>query len=279
MRGLRRLFLPFAVMVLLAGGCGDGGSGDGDGDAVGVGGAPDGGLAGRTFLSESVTRDGVPHPLVAGTRIRLAFGDAGTFTASAGCNTMSGSVDVEDARIVVGGLAMTEMGCDPERHEQDAWLAAFLGAGPAYELEGDRLRLSGRGGDRGGTVIELLDREVADPDRALVGTEWRLDGIVEGDAVSSVPGQLTATLVFEAARLVVEVEGCDGGSAAVEIGEATIRVAAWNPADLGCGRGVSKSVASKITRALDGEVAWEVEASSLTVSHPDGHGLMLRAAE
>ena len=71
---------------------------------------------GRTFLSESVTQDGRPLPLVAGTSIRLTFHDDGRLTASAGCNSMGGPVRTDGGRIAVADLATTEMGCDPERH-------------------------------------------------------------------------------------------------------------------------------------------------------------------
>ena len=57
----------------------------------------------------------------------------------------------------VAGLATTEMGCDPDRHDQDSWLSAFLAAGPAVTLTATI-----SSSPWPGASIELLDREVAD---------------------------------------------------------------------------------------------------------------------
>ncbi|MGZ4765500.1 MAG: META domain-containing protein, partial [Ilumatobacteraceae bacterium] len=142
-------------------------------------------LVGRTFLSGSVTEDSSPKKLVEGTYIRLGFSDDARITASAGCNTMGGPYKIDGERLVVAELSTTEIGCDPARHAQDEWLAEFLARDPAYTLDDDdHLLLRSNG-----TEIELLDRRVADPDRPLEGTVWQLDGIIDGDAASSVPAR------------------------------------------------------------------------------------------
>lgn len=75
----------------------------------------------RDFLSESVEG----HALVAGTQIRIDFGD-GELSAHAGCNSMSGTFVIEGEVLRVTGLGMTEIGCEAERHAQDAWLSDLL---------------------------------------------------------------------------------------------------------------------------------------------------------
>ena len=136
-----------AVLAATAAGCG----------AREVTGTSDG-LDGRTFLSTSITEDGAPRLLVEGTRIRLAFSAEDRLTASAGCNTMGATFELDRGRIVVGDLSTTEMGCDPERHAQDQWLATLLADGPAYTVDGDHLELRSDG-----TVVVLLARRVAEP--------------------------------------------------------------------------------------------------------------------
>jgi heat shock protein HslJ len=154
-----------------------------------------GSLAGRTFLSESVTEDGQPRPLVEGTRIELDFSEDGRVTASAGCNFASAPVEVERGRILVGDLATTEMGCARELHDQDEWLAGVLAADPAHVLHGSRLRL-----EADGVVIGLVDREVAQPDRPLElqpGQRRRRDRRVRdrgGRAADDAPGLRAAPL-------------------------------------------------------------------------------------
>ena len=79
----------------------------------------------------------------------------------------------------------------------------------AHQLRsGDELVL-----EDGATVITLLDREVADPDLPLVGPVWTVTAIITGDAVSSVPEGVIATLVFTDDGLVMVNTGCNSGVA------------------------------------------------------------------
>jgi heat shock protein HslJ len=231
---------------------------------------------GRTFLSTAVTEGGNPRPLVEGTRIRLNFGDnRSDFGAHAGCNSMGGAARIDDGHLVVGDLATTEMGCDPARHAQDEWLAAFLTGRPAVTLTGSDLVLTGDG-----TEIRLSDREVADPDRPLKGTKWVVDGIISGDSVSSVPQGAEAFIVFS------ETDedgfggntGCNGMGGKAVVAETTIEFSEVITTKMFCedGRG---ELERAVLEVLDGEVAYEIEADRLTLNHPEGKGLMLKATE
>lgn len=278
------LVVTVAALGLVAGGCGDDDvttDGPGDGPAAappGDPGDPGAGaeLVGRAFLSESVTEDGRPRELVPGTRIDLTFHDDGRLTVQAGCNTMGARPAVTADRIDVGeGVETTDMGCDPARHDQDGWLADFLVAGPRYALDGDRLTLTA-----GTATIELVDREVADPDRPLETTVWTLDGLIDGDTVSSVPGDVAATVTFdaEAGTVTVEGTGCNGGGGSYTLDESahelTVGPLAWTR--MACGE-PSATVEAALGAVLQGAVAYEIEAGALTLSHPGGKGLTLRA--
>lgn len=133
------------ALVVTAGACagtppGVGGGGGGGGAEGGSDGG--GSLAGRTFVSESVTDDGQPRPLVEGTQIRLTVqADGAGISAHAGCNIIGGQLALTPHRLVIDDLTSTEMACPPDRGEQDEWLAGFLDADPAYALQGPRLRL------------------------------------------------------------------------------------------------------------------------------------------
>jgi len=231
---------------------------------------------GRAFLSTGVTEDGNPRPLVEGTQIRLHFNEDGSgFGASAGCNSMGGTARIEDGQLVVGDLATTEMGCDEARHAQDEWLADFLTGRPAMTLTGPDMVLSG-----GGTEIRLSDREVADPDRPLRGTKWVVDGVISGDAVSSVPQGTEAFIVFS------ETEedgfggntGCNGMGGKAVVTEASIEFSEVITTKMFCedDRG---DLERAVIEVLDGEVTYQIEADRLTLNHPNGKGLMLRAQE
>ena len=171
------------------------------------------GLDGRTFLSTAVTG----HVLVPGSTVRLTFAD-GTLGATAGCNSMSGAYRIADGRLETGQMATTEMACAEPLMAQDQWLAGFL-AGAGITLDGNTLTLA-----KEGVTMTLTDRVVADPDRPLLGTRWVVDGLVAGDAVSSVPAGVTAALTFSDGRVVVEA-GCNRGGGGVEITDTTITFA------------------------------------------------------
>jgi heat shock protein HslJ len=50
-----------------------------------------------------------------GTQISLAFGDDGTLTGSAGCNSYSADYQIDGDQLVIGAIARTEMACmDPD---------------------------------------------------------------------------------------------------------------------------------------------------------------------
>jgi heat shock protein HslJ len=199
-------------------------------------------VAGHEYLSVAVTDGGAARPLVAGTRIRLTFTD-GQLGASAGCNHIGGPYRLEAGRLVVEAMAMTEMACEPNRDAQDQWLTAFLGSRPSIRAVGTELTL-----EAGAVVIRLVDRTVAEPDLPLAGTAWTLVGIQQGDAVSSIPAGVTATLRFNADGSFEVNTGCNQGGGK------------WNP--VGGGISVSDLVLTK--RACDAPVA-SVESAVVQV--------------
>lgn len=157
-------------------------------------------VEGREFRSSAVTG----RVLVEGTQIALEFRD-GDIRARAGCNILAAPYAVRDAVLVVAGgtMSSTEMGCTPDRHAQDEWLASFLTSAPQVELGGDTLTLS-----LPGTRIVLLDRVIADPDRPLRGTLWRVDTVLAGDTARSVADPSGVQLDFRDGTLTVTSAGC-----------------------------------------------------------------------
>jgi heat shock protein HslJ len=223
-------------------------------------------LDGRTFLSTSITTNGEPQDLVPGTRVRLSFSD-GQLSASAGCNTMGGTYAIADGQLRVTGLATTEMGCDADRHDQDAWLSAFLGAGPAVTLAGNELVLAMPGGS-----IELLDREVADPDLALVGPTWTVQSIISGEAVSSV--SVVATLTFLADGRVTFDSGCNTGGGRYSATADKLRFSDLVTTDMACD-GPAGEMEGQMLQVLGAEsVTYHIEAGNLELLAGDvGLGL------
>jgi heat shock protein HslJ len=263
--------LLLIALVLVAGACGrerlpQAGAAD-----------PSGGEPwGRTFLSTSVTENGRPKPLVAGTRITLNFfSDGHRLGAQAGCNQMGGPASFEDGRLVVKDMSTTEMGCDPPRHAQDEWLARFLTSQPNWVRSGSTLTL-----DNGTVRIVLEDREVADPDRALRGTKWVVDTIVDRDAASSVPAGVEAHLTIEDGNRFSGNTGCNGmgGNSAVHEAKSTITFSEVITTKMACDDDRMR-VERAVLDTLDGDVAYQIDADVLRLDGPGGHGLRLRAAK
>jgi len=264
-----RTRLPFASLllpVLLLAGCGDP-------PTTAQAGQQADGPWGRDFLSSGVTEAGKDRPLVAGSRIRLGFTDDGRLVANAGCNSMSGQAEVRDDRLVVADLATTEMGCDPDRHAQDQWLAGFLTSRPRLHLAGPELTLTGDS-----TEIRLADREVADPDRPLRGTRWVVDTVVDGQAASSVPEGADAHIILGQDSGFGGSTGCNqmGGTAVVDEDAGTITFRDVIATKIACDED-RMSLERAVLSVLDGKVTYEIAADRLTLTHPNGKGLGLRA--
>ncbi len=234
---------------------------------------PNDDLDGRTFLSTSVT----PRDLVPGSQIRLTFDD-GSLSAQAGCNSMGAdNVRVDGGRLVVtGGLFMTEMGCEEPLMAQDEWLLDVLGSGPQITLGGDNLTL--RTAD--GTLIELVDRRVADPDRPLTGTTWRLDGIISGTGpggtVSSIPEGVTSTLRITDDGQLQLSPGCNSGGGQVEIGDENLTFSPVVTTQMACADPQMRVEGAVARVVQEGDVAYSIEAARLTLTRGD-HGLVYRA--
>lgn len=256
-------FVPVAtisvVVLLLAAACTSGGgvtplpsSPASPGDEPTPPAADAGDLDGRTFI---VTRaDG--HAIVPGSEIAFRF-ERGQLGISAGCNQMGGTYQVVDGVLGVGAMMMTEMGCEEPLMAQDSWIGAFVN-GSALTLDGDTLTLA-----RDGVTLTATDRTVARPDLPLEGTTWVVDGLIVNRAVSSMPTGVTATLEFADGKVSVR-SGCNSGSGPAEIGGTAITFGPIATTKMACGD-PAMAVETHVLRVLSGDVAYTIDAGSLTL--------------
>jgi heat shock protein HslJ len=227
-------------------------------------------LAGMEFISVAVSENGAPRPLVADTRIRLEFTD-GNLGGNAGCNHFGYSYRIEDGRLVLGEGGMTAMGCDAALHAQDDWLAAFLGSRPTVNLAGSDLRL-----ETDSVVITLRDRELVDPDLPLTGPTWRVESVLTGDMVSSIPPDAVATLFFKDDGTVEVNAGCNRGSGTWASVAGGLEIGPLMLTKTACEKGPAE-LEGAVLAVLEGEaIAAEIESNVLTL-RTAGRGLILRA--
>lgn len=220
-------------------------------------------LAGRVFIVTGATG----HDLVANTQVTLTF-DPGRIGISAGCNQMGGGYTIEDGKLVIGPMMMTEMACEEPRMAQDQWISTFL-PGAAIALEGDTLTLA-----KDGVTLTATDKKVAQPDLPLEGTTWVVEGLVANDAVSSMPQGVTATLVFGDGKVAVDT-GCNKGNGAAEIAETVITFGPIATTKMACA-GPAGEVEQQVLAVLAGDVAWTIDSNALQLRGAAG-GLDLRA--
>ncbi len=219
-------------------------------------------LDGRTFI---VTRaDG--HEIVPGSEIAFRF-ERGQLGISAGCNQMGGAYQVIDGVLQVGAMMMTEMACEEPLMTQDMWISTFVN-GAAATLDGDTLALA-----REGVILTAMDRTVLRPDLPLEGTTWVIDGLIVNQAVSSMPVGVTATLEFAGGQVSVR-SGCNSGSGPAEIGGTAISFGPIATTKMACGD-PAMAVETHVLRVLAGDVAYSIEADSLTLLGAGG-GLTAR---
>lgn len=226
-------------------------------------------LGGREFLSNGITDGGAQFDLVPGTRVRLTFTDTG-LSANAGCNIFGATYRIEGGRLVVDGGAMTEMGCDLARDQQDQWLFAFLGSKPGVTLAGTDLTL-----DNGKTIMRLVDRTIAEPDLNIVGPVWTVTTIIDGDAASSVPAGATATLTFGNDGSIEVNDGCNRGRGSWATEGAGIRVKDVFLTKMACD-GPAGALESAVLAVINaGSITASIRGNVLTLSAA-GHGLQLQ---
>lgn len=226
---------------------------------------------GHTFLLTAGYRGGDPMATLAGTEVSLRFGEDHRLVADAGCNTMSGQASLDGGELAVDGLETTDMGCDEPRMAQDKWVGEFLTSRPTWELADGKLTLRG-----GGTELVLTDRAVADPARPLTGTVWTVDTLVDGQTASSVPaGAPQATVEFgqDTAKVFA---GCNSGSARYRLSGDTITFEPLMLTRKACPDDIM-ALESAVVAVLEGSVTYGVESDVLSLKHPSGKGLQLRA--
>lgn len=227
-----------------------------------------GGPSGEYVVTE-ITDSGKARALVSGSEIRLTFRD-GQLGARAGCNHLSAAYEIDGDTLTAGPMAGTEMGCPEPLMEQDAWLTGLF-ADPV-QLGEDPLTITA-----GDVVLTLVPREQAAPDRPLAGTRWLLDGVVQDDAVSSVPGGPDVVLVLTGTTATI-TGLCNGWSADVAVGDGAVT---WTPGMrtlMACADEARNQLDTDLSALLTGRTAYEIEERTLRLTRGD-NGLVFRAPE
>lgn len=223
-------------------------------------------VVGAWFLTEG-SADGEPLPLPPGAHATLDV-DAETLGGRSFCNHYSSTYRRDGDTLAVDGLGGTEMACEPAVMAAEAAYLSALGRADTVARDGGDLVLTGDG-------VRLRFSPVPPvPDRSLAGTRWVLETLVEGETASSTLGE-PAVLLLDADRRASASTGCRSvtGTWLLEDGALVID-------DLLVSGDCPAEVARQdehVTAVLASVSTAEVEEDRLTLTAPDGRGLVYRA--
>jgi heat shock protein HslJ len=218
-------------------------------------------LAGRAFLLQSA-QGFEPRP---GTRPRISFRAADEWREreldiDGSCNIVYGPFDVRDGRLLTWDFASTLAFCLDGSGSQDRLLWDFIASEPDFSLDADVLTLAGTE-----MTLVFLDREIADPDRPLVGPVWRVTMITK-DGKSGWPLTGTAQIEFgQDGGLRVEGNCVSGrGSYTLAGTMVTLTGVVFMP-KMCSGEPMMPSDDRLIAVISDGAFTFEIEAAQLTL--------------
>lgn len=145
--------------------------------------------------------DGEQIPVIDSHPITIDFEDD-RVGGTASCNGYGGTFSLSGANIDIRDLAMTEMACSPEETMRaEAMFADAITRVDAVTLDGT-LTLSG---DDVELVFEAIEPV---PEVELTGVTWMLEGLVQGDAVSTPVADTRASIELSPDGSVTGDTGC-----------------------------------------------------------------------
>jgi len=254
------------LVLLLLAGCARLGPGAG-GSAT-----PDPSVGGTDVIGAWVllrgTQTGTAIDVPDGWRVTLSFSEDGEVGGQA-CNHYGGTYQLDGGRIAFSAMSMTEMACEEPMMTVEAAYHAALAGVTAVERSGDRLTLRGEAVE---LVLELLPPV---PDAALQDTDWVLDSLIQGEAVSSVQGEPGLTL--NADGTIAGSTGCRGFSGEYVITGDEVEVTSLATTDQACAAELESQDAF-VLEVIEGGFTVAIDGNGLTLGKVDGTGLGYRSA-
>lgn len=223
-------------------------------------------VRGRWLFVEG-TVDGVALPSPAGATATLRF-DAAEVHGRSFCNSFTAGYRLAGDAFRLDGLSSTEMGCAPAVMAAERAFVAALARVTTAVREGEDLVIGGDG-------VRLRFTPEADvPDRALHGTRWVLQTLVDGASASSAAGE-PALLVLGADGSAQASTGCRAGTGSWLLDAGVLVVDGLAVT----GRCAADVIAQDehVTAVLGSRPTPSIDGDRLTLGIPDGRGLVYRA--
>jgi heat shock protein HslJ len=195
------------------------------------------------------------------TPTRLGFKE-GAVMFTGGCNVCMANYSVNESTLYVENEQCTQRGCDGALEGKDAWLAAFLASSPKLVRSGSKLRL-----EKDTAALEFADREVADPDRPLVGPTWTIRTFLDDLGQWGFSLQVDPTVEFRKDGTFGVSSGCGTGTGRYKVTDRTLTLSQVTYSTQRCPTGEDERVRRFIEDVLDdGEVHFAIDASRLRLA-------------
>lgn len=217
--------------------------------------------------------DSEPVTLVASHPVTMTLED-GQIGGTAACNSYGGQYTISSSEFnIEGGLAVTEMACfPPEVMDSEQQYLKALASVDHVELTNDGLVLRGPDTELSFELLEPV------PTSDLIGTLWVLDGLTQGDTVTSPMASADpATLELFDDGTFVGSTGCRDISGSYEVIGAEVQFTDWG-AEGECGSEL-QAQDSRVISGLEGGFRVEIDGNRLTTRVSGDEGLIYRAEE
>lgn len=200
----------------------------------------------------------------------LDFAD-GQITGTSGCNRFFGPFKQDQAKLTLGPTGATMMACTDEAvTAQETTLFQAFEKVTGVQAVDAGVELTGADGK---VLLALKVRE-PEPDKPLQGTNWILDGIIEGDAVSSVVGDDPITLTIADGKL--HASACNQINGDATVDGQNLKVGPLMSTRMACPSEEETIQEGQLIAYLEAATGFEIKGSTLTITAGD-NGLAFRA--
>lgn len=255
-------FTALALLTLAACGTESGSGAGGDGTVK-----PDLQITGIDWTVDSVTVDG--KKMAAPEKATVRIDEKGRASGDTGCNHFGADVKVKGDTVTVGPGQTTEIGCpEPVAKFERNLQRTFIGELKA-KVTDDKLTLTTSKGD----TISLSETQ-PEPAASLLGTEWQVESLRDGDTATSLPGDAAgkAKLVFGEDGSVGGHLGCNNVSGKAKVSGSTITFSKIATTRKMC-RPPVMDAERALLKILEGKATYEVRERALSLTAAGGKGL------
>lgn len=225
-------------------------------------------LAGTSWVVTHISGTGT----LADAKPTLTVAD-GSVHGNASCNSYNGTLTQDGANVHISGVAMTAMAClDERRSAQESAFTKALAAVTGVRAAAGGAELT----DAQGAAVLTLASAPASTPKPLVGTTWKLSGIVAGDSVSSPITDTVVSLTFTKDAL--SGKACNTFRGSVTIDGSHLVVGPLSSTKMACPTPQEGTQEHTVLTTLQAVTSYTIDGGTLTLTAPRAAGLVFSAA-